>query len=69
MRVEGSRWRFRPAHFFERARLYRLNAAIADAQRDAAMFRNLAKMFEQLAQHSWSSVLVPTSAVLPTVVP
>jgi Epoxide hydrolase N terminus len=64
MKVENS---LTPAHFLERARLYPLAAAIADAQRDAAMFRNLTTMFEQLAQHPWSSVPVPTSVVLPTV--
>jgi hypothetical protein len=37
-------------HFRERARQYRLAAAIADAPRDVAMFRELAMMFEQLAE-------------------
>jgi hypothetical protein len=37
--------------FRERAKRYRLAAAIADARRDVAMFRDLAMMFERLADH------------------
>jgi len=33
------------------------------------MFRDLATMFEQLAQHFWSSVPLPISVALATVVP
>jgi hypothetical protein len=55
MKVESSLWRITSTHFLERARLYGLAAAIAEARRDVAMFRDLATMFEQLAQHFWSS--------------
>jgi hypothetical protein len=41
-------------HLLERAKQYRLAAAIADDQRDVEMFRDLAVTFEQLAK-TWSS--------------
>ena len=37
------------SHFRQRARHYRLAAAIADARRDVVMFGDLAMMFERLA--------------------
>jgi hypothetical protein len=41
--------RFTPLHFCERAREYRLTAALADARRDVVMFDDLAIMFERQA--------------------
>ena len=38
-------------HFRLRARRYRLAAAISDAPRDVAMFRDLAWTFERLSEH------------------
>jgi hypothetical protein len=69
MKVKSSLWRITSAHFLERARLYPLDAAIADARRDVGIFDNLVTMFEQLAQHFWSSMSLPTSVALATVVP
>jgi hypothetical protein len=50
MKVASPRRRITSVHFRERARHYRLAAAIADARRDEAMFRDLAMMFERLAE-------------------
>jgi hypothetical protein len=49
MKFKGPPQRFTPAHFRERAREYRLAAALADARRDVAMFDDLAIMFERQA--------------------
>jgi hypothetical protein len=38
------------AHFRERARHYRLAAAVADVNRDALTFSDLAAMFDQIAE-------------------
>ena len=38
------------AHFRERARHYRLAAALADATRDAQTFTDLAMMFDHIAE-------------------
>jgi hypothetical protein len=62
MKVENS---LTPA----RAKLYRPAAAITAARRDVATFYNLATMFQQLAQHFWSTMPLPTSLALATVVP
>jgi hypothetical protein len=43
--------RITSSHFRQRAKHYRLAAAIADARRDVAMFRDLAMIFERLAEH------------------
>jgi Cytochrome bd terminal oxidase subunit I len=69
MKVKSSLWRITPVHFLERARLYPLDASIADARRDGEMFDNLVRMFEKLLQHFWSSMSLPTSVALATVVP
>ena len=37
--------------FLQRARHYRLAAAISDAPRDVEMFLDLAMMFERLSEH------------------
>ena len=37
--------------FLQRARHYRLAAAISDARRDVEMFLDLAMMFERLSEH------------------
>jgi hypothetical protein len=50
MKLKSPLRRVTAVHFRERARLYRLAAAIAAASRDAAMFRELAMMFKQLAE-------------------
>ena len=42
--------RITPFHIRERARLYRFAAALADAPREIAMFRDLAITFEQVAR-------------------
>jgi hypothetical protein len=39
------------SQFRHRANAYRLAAAIADAGRDVAMYRDLAMMFDRLAEH------------------
>jgi hypothetical protein len=39
-----------PGHFRQRARHYRLAAAIADAPQDVKMFLDLATMFELLSE-------------------
>jgi hypothetical protein len=51
MTWESSLPQVTPAHFLERARLYRFAAAIADSRREIALFNNLAMTFEQLAWH------------------
>jgi hypothetical protein len=38
-------------NFLQRARVYRLAAAISDAHRDAEMFLDLGTMFERLSEH------------------
>jgi hypothetical protein len=44
-------------HFRERARHYRLAAAIADAPGEVGMFRDLGMMFEKLAEEfAWAEV-------------
>jgi len=50
MKLKSPPQRVTAVHFRERARHYRLAAAIADAPRDIAMFRELAMMFGQLAE-------------------
>jgi hypothetical protein len=40
-----------PVGFLQRARHYRLAAAISDAPRDVEMFLDLAMMFERLSEH------------------
>jgi hypothetical protein len=49
MKLKQPPQRVTPIHFRERAREYRLAAALADARRDAAMFDDLAMMFERPA--------------------
>jgi hypothetical protein len=50
MKVASPPGRITSVHFRERARYYRLAAAIADAPRDVATFCDLAMMFERLAE-------------------
>jgi hypothetical protein len=40
-----------PVSFLERARHYRLAAAMSDAPRDVETFLDLATMFERLSEH------------------
>jgi hypothetical protein len=47
MNLKNPPQRVTPVHFRERAREYRLAAALADARRDIAMFDHLAIMFER----------------------
>lgn len=49
MKLKHPPQRVTPIYFRVRAREYRLAAALADARRDAAMFDDLAMMFERLA--------------------
>ena len=51
MKITSSPKTITSVHFRLRARDYRLAAAISEAPRDAAMFHDLAWMFERLSEH------------------
>ena len=62
MKVVNLPSRITPVHFRERAKQYRLAAAVAEAPRDVAMFSDLARIFDKLAQNWTGSDVIKVAA-------